>query len=458
MRRKYFLLVFALIFIAGNLSAAHLIKILPARSPYPIFLIMCNLSLIALCFAIFRRHTWSIFLAAFAMGQSGFLLEETFRPKQSAYFRNEGRTRIEGIIVGTGLSNSMRTFAEIDLGCEHTILYAIPDSVQLSIGDTISANVLSRKVADFSNKFDYVTYMARRGIFHTCIPCKDSIGISPCRQIPVKSLPASLRQKLSAHIDNIFPNEGQAQTRALIKALSYGYQDEVSQEILDAFRNSGAMHLLALSGMHLILIYNILSSILSLFLRSPKALIVRSTILMLMLWSYTLFTGCGISILRAMIMISIYETGLIADRSKNPANALSLSAIAISLGDPYAPEGLSFQLSFCAMLAIFFIYPIICKTMNINNKPLQKIWEACVMAVSCSALTSPIIYVHFGTFAHFSLIVNILCAPITSFAMILVPISLLSQNIDCFPCEVIDRILQWSIELFIHINTIIASI
>ncbi len=468
MQRKYFLLIFASVFIVGNISAALLSNVLPADRPYPIILILCDLPLIALAVVMQRRHLWTVAVTAFVLGQSGFGAKELFRPRQSGYFTCDGPATVVGVVSDIGVSSSGKPFAEIELEAERTILYAIPENISPAVGDTLTAEVLARRVADFTPGFDYVTHMARKGVFYTCIPLSSnrriqengpepSITLRPCRHLPLHLLPAVLRCRLSRHIDTIFPENDQADVRALIKALAYGYQDEVSSDVTEAFRRSGAMHLLALSGMHLVLIYSILSSILSLFLRSPRALKIRSIALILILWSYTIFTGCGISILRAMIMITIYEAGALAGRSKHHLNSLALSAIIIAVADPYAPSGLSFQLSYSAMLAIFLIQPVVSGVIRLRSKLLRSFWEACTMAVSCSALTAPVIYLHFGTFAQFSLLVNILCSPITSLAMVLTPLSLLTQSVEWIPWDIIDRSLEWSVRLLVYINGIVAS-
>ncbi len=465
MWRKYFLLIFALLFITGNFSAALLSKVLPAHCPFPILLIMCDLLLIALSLVLHRRVRWCIAITAFALGQSGFAAKELLRQRESRFFDSDGPAEIEGTVTDLGISGSGRPYAEIDLGAESTILYALPADMRPSIGDTVKAYVLARKVTDFTPDFDYVTHMARRGVFYTCIPlrayedaCGCSMELRHCSRLPLRLLPAASRQRLSRHIDNIFPEESQSDVRALTKALSYGYQDEVSPEVLEAFRRSGAMHLLALSGMHLVLIYHILSTILSLVSRSPGASRFRSAAVIPALWAYTIFTGCGVSILRATIMITIYEAGAIAGRNRHHLNSLALSGIIITLADPYAPSGLSFQLSYSAMLAIFLIQPAASRIIRIRNRVLQSLWEACTMAVCCSALTSPIIYLNFGTFAHFSLLVNILCSPVTSLAMVLAPLSFLTQSIGQTPWDIIDRMLEWCIGALVYINETIASI
>ncbi len=463
MWRKYFLFVFSLLFIAGNLLSASLTDSVPCSSKTYIILVLCDITIIAL--SLFVRTSFRHFplVIAFCLGQSGFCIRETFRQDESLYFHEEGAVCIEGIVSDLGVSSSGKPFAEIALDTsksrrrESSVLYALPPSVQPRIGDTISATVHARRVADFTPGFDYVTHMARQGIFYTCTPSRQgTIELNSPNRIPLRLYPAAARQRFSARIDSIFPDEADRDARSVIKALSYGYQDEVPAEIMNAFRTSGALHLLALSGMHLVMIYSILAFILSLFGRSPAARKVQSALLLLILWSYTIFTGCGISILRAMLMITVYEAGSLLDRPRHPLNALGLSAIIIAIVNPYAPCGLSFQLSYAAMTAIFLIHPILRTVISTRNRLIRSSADACSITISCQLLTAPVIWLHFRTFAHFSLLVNIICSPITSLGMMLTPAALLTADIPWL--RFIPQALTATIDLLIRVNEIIAKI
>ncbi len=469
MWRKYFLFVFSLLFIAGNLITASIADVTASRVPTFIILILCDILIITLSLSVRTRFRFFPLVIAFCLGQSGFCVREVFRQDGSRYFHDEGTIYIEGIVTDLGISSSSKPFAEISLSTpkaiaarksphsEKTVLYALPSEAAPHVGDSIAATVLARRVTDFTSGFDYVTHMARRGIFYTCIPSKGrAISLQSPERLPLRLLPAALRERFSGRIDRTFPEEENREARSVIKALSYGYQDEVPAETMNAFRTSGALHLLALSGMHLVMIYSLLAFLLSSLFRSPRMKKVQSVILLLTLWAYTVFTGCGVSILRAMLMITVYEAGCLMDRPHNPLNALAISAIIIATTNPYAPGGLSFQLSYAAMTAIFLLHPIISATVQLRNKLLCRFKEACSVTISCQLLTAPIIWLHFGTFAHFSLTVNIICSPITSFGMILTPAALLADGIPYL--DFIPQALTATIDLLIYINEIIAKI
>ena len=301
--------------------------------------------------------------------------------------------------------------------------------------------------------------MGDRGIFYTCFCGKYStINVITNASYPLRVLPARLRWRFSAAVDAALPSDRMAQTRAVVKALAYGYQDEIPAEIEESFRQSGAIHLLALSGMHLGLLYGLLLKLLAFTGNSPAARRVRSIIIILTLWAFTIFTGCGVSILRAAVMFSVYEAGVLAGRRRNGLNALSLSAIIITVADQSAPSGISFQLSYAAMTAIFLIFPHLRAIVKTRNRISGRIADACAMTIACQATTAPIILLHFGTFAFYSLLANLLCSPIVSIAMLLIPAVLIIQDTANVILSLPGRLLELSIELFIRINATISNL
>ena len=460
MRREMFLFTAATLFVAGNLTAVRLCSGCPAGSWIPAAIVLSTTALSAVMLLPCIKYPRLSILVFYMLGVSGYSCMETMRPDvRSSRLRDCRSIRIRGIITDGGRSSSGRPFLELSLGNENTIIYNIPDTVCWMPGDSVHATVRCARVRNFSEDFDYRGYMEDRGIFYTCFCGKNStVKVLTSKSCPLRVLPARLRWRFSAAVDAALPSDGMAQTRAVVKALAYGYQDEIPAEIEESFRQSGAIHLLALSGMHLGLLYGLLLKLLAFTGNSPAARRVRSIIIILALWAFTIFTGCGVSILRAAVMFSIYEAGALAGRRRNGLNALSLSAIIITVADPAAPSRISFQLSYAAMTAIFLIFPYLRGIVTVRNKALGKIADACAMTIACQATTAPIIMLHFGTFAFYSLLANLLCAPIVSVAMLLIPSVMIIQDAANAILGLPSRILETAIDVFIRINATISNL
>ena len=460
MRREMFLFTAATLFVAGNLTAVRLCSGCPAGSWIPAAIALSTTVLSAVMLLPCIKYPRLSILVFYMLGVSGYSCMETMRPDvRSSRLRDCRSIRIRGIITDGGRSSSGRPFLELSLGNENTIIYNIPDTTVWMPGDTVNATVRCSRVENFTGDFDYRRYMEERGVFYTCFFGRNSsLEVLKNGTPPLRTLPARLRWKFSAAVDSAMPSEEMARIRAVVKALAYGYQDEIPAGIEESFRQSGAIHLLALSGMHLGLLYGLLLKLLALIGNSPTAKRIRSTVIIAALWAFTIFTGCGVSILRAAVMFSIYEAGVLAGRRRNGINALSLSAIIITVADPSAPSGISFQLSYAAMTAIFLIFPHLRAIVKTRNRISGRIADACAMTIACQATTAPIILLHFGTFAFYSLLANLLCSPIVSIAMLLIPAVLIIQDTANVILGLPDRLLELAIDLFIRINATISNL
>lgn len=455
-----FLFTAATLFVAGNLTAVRLCSGCPAGSWIPAAIVLSTTALSAVMLLPCIKYPRLSILVFYMLGVSGYSCMETMRPDvRSSRLRDCRSIRIRGIITDGGRSSSGRPFLELSLGNENTIIYNIPDTTVWMPGDTVNATVRCSRVENFTGDFDYRRYMEERGVFYTCFFGRNSsLEVLKNGTPPLRTLPARLRWKFSAAVDSAMPSEDMARIRAVVKALAYGYQDEIPAGIEESFRQSGAIHLLALSGMHLGLLYGLLLKLLALIGNSPTVKRIRSTVIIAALWAFTIFTGCGVSILRAAVMFSIYEAGVLAGRRRNGINALSLSAIIITVADPSAPSGISFQLSYAAMTAIFLIFPHLRAIVKTRNRISGRIADACAMTIACQATTAPIILLHFGTFAFYSLLANLLCSPIVSIAMLLIPAVLIIQDTANVILALPGRLLELAIELFIRINATISNL
>lgn len=455
-----FLFTAATLFVAGNLTAVRLCSGCPAGSWIPAAIVLSTTALSAVMLLPCIKYPRLSILVFYMLGVSGYSCMETMRPDvRSSRLRDCRSIRIRGIITDGGRSSSGRPFLELSLGNENTIIYNIPDTTVWMPGDTVNATVRCSRVENFTGDFDYRRYMEERGVFYTCFFGRNSsLEVLKNGTPPLRTLPARLRWKFSAAVDSAMPSEDMARIRAVVKALAYGYQDEIPAGIEESFRQSGAIHLLALSGMHLGLLYGLLLKLLALIGNSPTTKRIRSTVIIAALWAFTIFTGCGVSILRAAVMFSIYEAGVLAGRRRNGLNALSLSAIIITVADPSAPSGISFQLSYAAMTAIFLIFPHLRAIVKTRNRISGRIADACAMTIACQATTAPIILLHFGTFAFYSLLANLLCSPIVSIAMLLIPAVLIIQDTANVILALPGRLLELAIELFIRINATISNL
>ncbi len=216
---------------------------------------------------------------------------------------------------------------------------------------------------------------------------------------------------------------------ALIKALVTGDQSDVPPPVKAAFRNSGASHILALSGMHLAIIYLILTKMLSVLGQSGKADITRFAIITGSTLFYSVMTGSSPSIIRAFLFILLRETAVLSGRKARPVNILCFALTVQCAINPEVVTSASFQLSYLAMCGIYFLYPTLRDIYPANVPVLKKIWDSAAMSIACQAFTGPLAWVLFGSAPVYFIITNLIAVPLTSALM---PVALAAVFLDSF--------------------------
>ena len=184
----------------------------------------------------------------------------------------------------------------------------------------------------------------------------------------------------------------------------------ITSDLKDVYSIVGSSHILALSGIHLTILYGILS--LLTFRRRRQWLI--QGILLLGIWTYVFLVGMPVSIVRSALMLSIYSLMTLSGRGKSPLNTLSFAALVILLVQPFALYDIGFQLSFLAVLSLVLFYrrlagwlPSFIK----RNKVLKSIADIAVVALAAQIGTAPLVAYYFGRFSCCFLLANYIVTP-----------------------------------------------
>lgn len=294
------------------------------------------------------------------------------------------------------------------------------------------------------------------GVFCAATSTLTSLGA-----VAGKPLFAGLAADFRSMISSIpFPHEG---TAPLVNALLTGDRSSLDSSVMKSFRDSGASHILALSGLHLGIIYGILLKVTSIFGKHPTVKAVRSLIIISLCGIYTLATGASPSLVRAFLFILVNETARLTHRSNNPLRVYCAALFIQTAINPQVISSTGFQLSYLAMAGIFLLYPALKKwypqeeaagdmliekgagltesdglegvmidkdccrarrcwtswMKTIVSAAPRKIWDAAALTISCQVFTGPLAWWKFGTFPKYFLLTNLLSLPLTSAVMLL---------------------------------------
>lgn len=290
-----------------------------------------------------------------------------------------------------------------------------------------------------------------------CLTAATAAALSPAGQPSFIAMKASgICQTMNQVIDSM-PFE-RPETGALIKALLTGNRSSLPAELSEAFRRSGASHILALSGMHLGIIYGILAKALSPAGNERRIKILRSVTIVAACGLYTLATGAGESMTRAFLFILLNETSGLLNRRTSLRNILAAALVIQLATDPLSIRSVSFQLSYAAMAGIAYIHPYMKGFWPADGKGLAgRIWESASLSISCQLTTGPLAWIHFRSFPQNFLIANLIAVPLTG---LIIPISLAALALhaaDICP-DFIIRLTELLLSLMTGVLRIIATL
>ena len=199
-------------------------------------------------------------------------------------------------------------------------------------------------------------------------------------------------------------------TLALTQALVVGKKDELSQETHQAYRQVGASHLLALSGMHLGIIYSLLYFFLVRWVRHSRWRWYFLPLILFSLWGYTLVAGMPVSLVRAALMLSVITITTLMQYRTDPLHPLALSAIIILLVEPAQVFSISFQLSYAAVLFLLLLWA------PVNDLFPQQNWVIKLFVVSCIATlgTMPLTLYYFHQLPLLGPLLSLILIPLTT--------------------------------------------
>lgn len=222
------------------------------------------------------------------------------------------------------------------------------------------------------------------------------------------------KETFSAWLGQLAP---QGEELAILRALAIGDKGDLTRDLRMVYRESGAMHLLALSGLHVGLIYALLTWLLRPLGGHRTARLFRSGLILVFLWTYALITGLSASISRAVLMITFYELSGLISGDRDGLSALAGSALLLTLFRPEAPRDIGFQLSYTAVLSILLLHPRLSRLLQTRSRLLTRIWELLSVSLCCQATCGVLAWLYFGTFPRYFLLTTLLAIPLATAVM-----------------------------------------
>jgi competence protein ComEC len=214
----------------------------------------------------------------------------------------------------------------------------------------------------------------------------------------------------------------------------------------EAYSAAGLTHILAVSGMHVALIFGFLSFLLGFLKNLPSGRFLFAAALIALLWFYALVTGLSPSVLRAVTLFSVMQAGGVLRKPSLPLNNLCFASLILLLADETILFDLGYQLSFSAVYGIIAFQPVMAGWMQARTKTGKFIWENLCVTLAASLSTLPLILFHFHRFPLYFLISNLFAVPFSNL-IIYTGIALLTASWLPLAAKFIASILHGAIAL-----------
>ncbi|MCH7612323.1 MAG: DNA internalization-related competence protein ComEC/Rec2 [Candidatus Marinimicrobia bacterium] len=283
------------------------------------------------------------------------------------------------------------------------------------ISDTLIGQGEFQRISPARNpgEFDFQSFYNRRNIYGWIFPDKNEhVTILKNNHFHFGRFISEIQEKIRTHFNEHAPGDA----GGLLSALILGDKSDVAPDIRDSFVNTGVIHVLAVSGLHVGYVLIVLLLIKNMF-RLPWGL--DRIVVILGLIIFVILTGGKASVIRASIMAGLYVMAPVFNRSANIWNIIGGAALGILCFRPMDLFDLGFQLSFLAVGSIIFFYnwfetvlPDKLKVSKISHKALQFIWGLFLVSLAAQVGTLPLTSYVFGKLPLIALIANVLIVPL----------------------------------------------
>ncbi len=301
-------------------------------------------------------------------------------------------------------------------------------------------------------EFDLQRHFYYRNIYYQhYITAGNAILIDHDRGNPLVSSAIKVRLWADRQLKTFVHGERE---QATASALVLGVTDGLDGDLLQAYASTGAMHVLAVSGLHVSIIYWIILLIGKPLekLKSGKAMLAIGSVVLL--WIYAFVTGWSPSVLRAVMMFTFVALSRPWKQSTNIYNTMAASAFCLLLYDPFFVMSVGFQLSYIAVFGIVFIHPHLYVVWEPQHRLWDEVWKVTSVSIAAQIATVPISLYYFHQFPNYFLLANLLVIP-ASFVVLVAGLAVLPLVIVPFLAKCVGFLLQWTIYLM---NTIVISI
>ncbi|WP_445725546.1 ComEC/Rec2 family competence protein [Flavobacterium sp.] len=366
--------------------------------------------------------TFATFLLAFCIGIASITFKNehfknNFYANQQSFLENKPQTAIISIQKALKQSNySEKYVGEIlQLNTKKSIgkiLINIKiDSVEsnLQIGDKIFVKTIFNEISKPKNpyEFNYKNYLKNQQIYYQVYLEKKAYLFLE-KETTLTSIAANSRN----HINNKLVKNGfNGDELGVIDALLLGQRQDISSDLLQSYTNAGAIHILAVSGLHIGILLLILVFLFKPLNNFKQGKTIASVCVIISLWLFAILAGLSASVVRAVTMFTAISIGMYSNRASNVYHTLIISMFFLLLFNPFYLFDVGFQLSYLAVFAIVYIQPKLYKLWQPKIGVVDKIWQLFTVSSAAQLGVLPLSLFYFHQFPGLFFVSNLVIIP-----------------------------------------------
>lgn len=305
------------------------------------------------------------------------------------------------------------------------------DAGKLKYGDIllIKSPIEETKPPTNPHQFDFKKYLANNGIYHQAYLRADQWKTTGENKTnPIFRFSFGVQAKM---LEILAQNNLTGNEYSVAGAVLLGYDENMEPELRQYYAGSGALHVLSVSGLHVGIIFFIMSFLLSPLNRRKKLRLVKVTVLLASIWVYAFITGLSPSVMRASVMFSLFSLREGTNLKTNPYNVVAGSAFIILAINPFIITNVGFQLSYSAVTGIIALYNPLYQLLAFKNKAADYLWSLVAVSIAAQIGTFPLSVHYFHQFPVHFLLTNIIVIPlvwvITYLGVIVLAVSVVWQ-------------------------------
>lgn len=280
----------------------------------------------------------------------------------------------------------------------------------LSSGDMVLVSGSPQRIQGPTNpfEFDYSKFMLNQQVSHQHFIGDKFEILGNLTENPIESFFISIRSGILAGMDSLIHD---LEANQIAKAILLGQKKNLDKEVSEAYVTAGAMHILAVSGLHVGIVYGFFFLFVKPYRLKVRKRVLYLSLIILLIWGYALLTGMSPSVMRAATMFSLMALAQMKSRNPSIFNAIAVSAVILLVNDPFLIYAVGFQLSYLALIGILVIQPLFVKLWNPSNRIVDYIWQITTVSFAAQLATFPISAYYFHVFPTYFAIANLVAIP-----------------------------------------------